>query len=127
IDDHALKEKLAERIDGLEWIVNAAAIFAVVVVSDAEDTDDTNIIDAIIASSQMMMAATATHLGSSLVVDFDPEIVGSLIGITSELSNLSVIALIPIGEAIDKGSQGYKRTLAELSNYNTLGQPYPYD
>jgi nitroreductase len=127
IDDQVSKEKLAESGKGLEWIANAAAIFAVVVVSDDEDVDDTNIIDAIIASSQLMMAATATHLGCSLVVDFDSEIIGSLVGITSELSNLSVIALIPIGETVDKGSQGYKRTLAELSNYNRLGQPYPYD
>ena len=122
-----LKQQIANSDEKLSWIGNASAIFAVVVVSDAEEEDDTNIIDAIIASSQLMMAATTLNLGCSLVVDFEPDFIDSLLGITEEWSNLSVIALIPIGETIDKGTQGYKRTLAELSNHNKLGQPYPYD
>ena len=127
IDDQALKQKIADGVEGLSWIVNAAAIFAVVVVSDEEDADDTNIIDAIIASSQLMMAATTLNLGYSLVVDFDQDFIHSLVGITDEWNNLNVIALIPIGATLDKGLQGYKRTLAELSNHNKLGQPYPYE
>ena len=124
IDDKSVKQTIAESQEGLEWIVNAGAIFAVVVL---DEDDDTNIIDAIIASSQLMMAATATHLGCSLIVDFDSKAIAPIIGITEELSNLNVIALIPIGETVDEGSQGYKRTLAELSNHNSLGQPYPFN
>ncbi|MHA2074517.1 MAG: nitroreductase family protein [Candidatus Hodarchaeales archaeon] len=126
IDDEDLKNKISDSIEGSGWIRNAAAIFAVIVVID-ESEDDTNIIDAIIASSQLMLAATATHLGSSLLVDFDTEIIGNLVGITEEWNNLEVIALIPVGETLNEGSQGYKRTLKELSSQNTLGNPFPYD
>ena len=72
-----------------------------------------------------MMAATATHLGSSLIVEFDQTAVNQLLGVTDE--RLSVIALIPVGEPLDKGSLGYKRTLAELSNHNQLGEPYKFE
>lgn len=126
IDDENMKSQISASIEGSEWIKSAAAIFAVIALND-EDVDDTNIIDAIIASSQLMMAATSTQLGSSLLVDFDSKIIDNLIGITEEWSNLSVIALIPVGETLDEGSQGYKRTLKELSNHNVLGNPFPYD
>lgn len=123
IDDSDLKHQIAERTAGYEWIENAAAIFAVVVVTEEED--DVNIIDAIVSSSQLMMAATATHLGSCFIVDFEQDAVASLIGVSD--NQLTVMGLIPIGTPLDEGSQGYKRTLAELSNHNRLGEPYKFD
>ncbi|MFX0051604.1 MAG: nitroreductase family protein [Candidatus Hodarchaeota archaeon] len=124
ITDKDLKKKLSKLTEESKWISNAAAIFAVVVVMDESD-DDVNIIDAIISSSQLMLAATAAHLGSNLVVEFDQALVNQLLGVTDE--RLSVIAIIPIGEVLDEGTQGYKRTLSELSNHNQLGQIYQFD
>lgn len=123
ITDFDLKQKIAKKAAGFEWIKNAAAIFAVVVVTEEED--DVNIIDAIVSSSQLMMAATATHLGSNFIVDFNQEAVADLVGVTD--TNLSVMGLISIGAPLDEGSQGYKRTLAELSNHNRLGEPFKFD
>ena len=123
ISDSDLKHQIADKTTDFEWIKDAAAIFAVVVV--IEEEDDVNIIDAIVSSSQLMMAATATHLGSGFIVDFDQDAVASLIGVTD--TRLTVMGLIPIGTPLDEGSQGYKRTLAELSNYNKLGEPYKFD
>jgi nitroreductase len=124
ITDTDLKMKLSRLTEESDWIINAAAIFAVVVVMD-ESGDDVNIIDAIISSSQLMLAATAVHLGSNLVVEFDQASVNQLLSVTDE--RLSVIAMIPIGEALDEGTQGYKRTLSELLNHNQLGQIYQFD
>ncbi|UCE13243.1 MAG: nitroreductase family protein [Candidatus Heimdallarchaeota archaeon] len=124
ISDPAIKNQVAENTEGSDWIKNAAAIFAVVVIS-REDSDDVNIVDAIIASSQLMLAATANNLGSNFIVDFNQEVVSDLLGVSHE--SLEVIALIPIGETLDKGSQGYKKTLAELCNHNTLGNPYKFE
>ena len=58
-------------------------------------------------------------------MDFDQEAVAKLLAVTD--TRLSVIGLIPIGKNLDEGSQGYKRTLAELSNHNKLGNPYQFD
>jgi nitroreductase len=123
ITDLNLKHQIAEKIEEFEWIENAAAIFAVVVITEEED--DVNIIDAIVSSSQLMMAASATNLGSNFIVDFDQEAVANLLGVMD--SRLAVIGLIPVGKPLDKGSQGYKRTLAELSNHNKLGDPFNFD
>ena len=123
IVDSDLKHQIAEKTEGFEWIKNAAAIFAVVVVTEEED--DVNIIDAIVSSSQLMMAATANRLGCNLIVDFDQEAVANLLGVTD--LRLTVMGLIPVGKPLDKGSQGYKRTLAELSNHNQLGEPYEFE
>ncbi len=124
ISDPNLKTQVAEKTEGFEWIKNAPVIFAVVVVTE-EESDDVNIIDAIVSSSQLMMAATATNLGSNFIVDFDQEAVGELLAVTD--ISLSVIGLIPVGTNLDKGSQGYKRTLAELSNHNQLGEPFQFE
>ncbi|UCG02496.1 MAG: nitroreductase family protein [Candidatus Heimdallarchaeota archaeon] len=123
VSDSDLKQQIAEKTTGFEWIKEAAAIFAVVVVTEEED--DINIIDAIVSSSQLMMAATATHLGSNFIVDFDQDAVAELLGVVD--TRLTVMGLISIGATLDEGSQGYKRTLAELSNHNKLGEPYNFD
>ncbi|MFX1507356.1 MAG: hypothetical protein ACFFDC_14835 [Promethearchaeota archaeon] len=123
ITDSDLKHKVAEKTEEFEWIENSAAIFAVVVITEEED--DVNIIDAIVSSSQLMMATTATNLGSSFIVDFDQEAVSNLLGVNDQ--RLTVIGLIPVGKPLDEGSQGYKRTLAELSNHNKLGDPFNFD
>ncbi|MFX1282669.1 MAG: nitroreductase family protein [Promethearchaeota archaeon] len=122
IIDSDLKQEVAAKTEGSEWIQYAAAIFAVVVV---EEDDDVNIIDAIISSSQLMMAATANNLGSNFIVEFDHEAIANLLGVTD--NRLTVIGLIPVGKTLDEGSQGYKRTLAELSNHNKLGEPYEFE
>lgn len=124
VTDPDLKKKVSELTAGCNWIINAIAIFAVVVAIDKSD-DDVNIIDAIISSSQLMLAATASNLGSNLVVEFDQTAVNQLLGVLDE--RLSIIALIPVGEALDEGSQGYKRTLSELLNHNQLGFAYKFD
>lgn len=124
ISDPAIKRQVSENIEGSSDIENAAAIFAVVVII-REDSDDVNIVDAIIASSQLMLAATANNLGCNFIVDFNQEVISDLLGVTHE--NLEVIALIPIGETLDKGSQGYKKTLTELCHHNTLGNPYKFE
>ncbi len=123
IDDSDLKQQVAEKTEGFEWIKNAAAIFAVVVVTEEED--DVNIIDAIVSSSQLMMAATATHLGSNFIVDFDQEAVAGLLGVDD--TRLTIMGLISVGTSLDDGSQGYKRTLSELSNHNQLGETYKFE
>ncbi|NHJ01033.1 MAG: hypothetical protein EAX86_02775 [Candidatus Heimdallarchaeota archaeon] len=122
IDEKILKEKIAEFSPNFEWIKNASAIFAVVVLIREED--DTNIIDAIIASSQLMMATVINNLGYSLIVDFDQKAIGEILGLKDP--TLEVIALIPVGKPLDKGTQGYKRTIAELSNHNYLGHPLKF-
>ena len=72
-----------------------------------------------------MMAATATHLGSNFIVDFDQEAVAGLLGVDD--TRLTIIGLISVGTSLDDGSQGYKRTLAELSNHNQLGETYKFE
>ncbi|MHA2226327.1 MAG: nitroreductase family protein [Candidatus Hodarchaeales archaeon] len=123
INDSSLKNQVAEKTNNSVWIKNAAAIFAVVVIT--EESDDVNIIDAIIASSQLMMGATATHLGSSFIVDFDQKAVADLLTVTDE--RLEVIGLIPVGKTVGEGTQGYKRSLSELSNSNYLGNPFKFE
>ena len=123
VTDPELKHQIVEKTEEFKWIENAAAIFAVVVVTEEED--DVNIIDAIVSSSQLMMAATAKHLGNSFIVDFDQKAVATLLGVTD--TRLTVMGLIPVGKPLDEGSQGYKRTLAELSNHNKLGEPYIFE
>ncbi len=123
IIDSDLKQEVAAKTEGVKWIKDAAAIFAVVVVE--EEDDDVNIIDAIISSSQLMMAATANNLGCNFIVDFDHDTIARLLGVTD--SRLTVMGLIPVGKTSDEGSQGYKRTLAELSNHNKLGEPYIFE
>ncbi|MFX1516008.1 MAG: nitroreductase family protein [Promethearchaeota archaeon] len=123
ITDSDLKLQIAEKTEEFEWIKDAAAIFAVVVVTEEED--DVNIIDAIVSSSQLMMAAAATNLGNNFIVNFDQEAVATLLGVTD--TRLTVMGLIPVGNPLDEGSQGYKRTLAELSNHNKLGEPYIFE
>ncbi len=128
IDDSKIKQDLIELVSNAEWLINASIILAVVVVTvseTSEDLDDTNIIDAIVASAQLMMGATANHLGCDLIVEFNQEGIKSLLNIIDE--RLEVIALIPIGKTEGEGSKGYKRSLSELSHYNSLGNPYPYD
>jgi len=128
IDDSNIKQNLIKQVNNAEWLVNASIILAVVVVTvseTSEELDDTNIIDAIVASTQLMMGATANHLGSNLIVEFDQEGIKSLLNIIDE--RLEVIALISIGKTEGEGSKGYKRSLSELSHYNSLGNPYPYD
>ena len=120
IDDITLKKDLIKHSPDLKWVKDASAIFAVVVMMREED--DINIIDAIIASSQLMMATINSNLGYSLLVEFDRDYIGKLVGLNDP--NLEIIALIPVGKPLDKGSQGYKRTITELSNHNYLGQPY---
>jgi len=123
ISDSDIKQQVAEKMEGFEWVKNAAVIFAVVVVTEEED--DVNIIDAIVSSSQLMMAATATNLECNFIVDFDNEAVATILGVSD--TRLTVIGLIPVGSPIDEGSQGYKRTLTELSNHNQLGEPYEFE
>lgn len=126
ITDPTLKQDITQLVPGSEWITNAPAVLAVVVlVSDeSEETDDTNIIDAIISTSQLMMAATAMDLGCNLLVDFDQEAINQLFRITDE--RLTIIALVPIGVTVDEGSQGYKRSLSDLLNHNRLDNPYEF-
>ena len=123
VTDNGLIHQLSSEVENGGWMVNSAGIFAVVVVID--DTDDVNIIDAIISSSQLMLAATSVNLGCNLVVDFSQDAVNQLLGITDQ--RLTVIALIPIGNTDAKGSQGYKRTLAELLHHNQFGQPFEFE
>ena len=128
IDDTQIKQNLTEFVSHAEWLVNASIILAVVVVTiseTSEELDDTNIIDAIVASSQLMMGAIANHLGCDLIVEFNQEGIKSLLNINDE--RLEVIALIPIGKTEGEGSKGYKRSLSELSHYNSLGNLYPYE
>ena len=126
VTDTTLKQDLTQFLPSSEWITNASAVFAVVVVvtDESEETDDTNIIDAIISTSQLMMAATAMGLGCNLLVDFDQEATNQLLGVTDE--RLSTIALVPIGVTQDEGSQGYKRSLSDLLNHNRLDTPYEF-
>jgi nitroreductase len=126
ITDQILKQGLIKLVPASEWVTDAPAIFAVVVVvsDESEEADDTNIIDAIISTSQLMMAATAMGLGCNLLVDFDQEAINQLLGVTDE--RLTTIALVPIGLTVDEGSQGYKRSISDLLNHNGLGNPYEF-
>jgi nitroreductase len=123
VTDTKIKQQLVEVLTNNESIKNAAAIFAVVVLID--ESDDVNIIDAIISSSQLMLAATSAHLASNIIVEFDQGIINQLLGVTDE--RLTTIALIPIGEAMDEGTQGYKRSLSELLNHNKFGQQFDFE
>ncbi|MFW9780217.1 MAG: nitroreductase family protein [Candidatus Heimdallarchaeota archaeon] len=127
VSDPTVKENLIHLVPASEWAADAPAIFAVVVVvsDESEEADDTNIIDAIISTSQLMMAATAMGLGCNLLVEFDQDAINQLMGVKDE--RLTTIALVPIGEAIDEGSQGYKRSISDLLNHNSLGTPYEFE
>ncbi|MFW9854200.1 MAG: nitroreductase family protein [Candidatus Thorarchaeota archaeon] len=127
VSDPTLKESLIQLVPASEWVTDATAIFAVVVVvsDESEEADDTNIIDAIISTSQLMMAATAMGLGCNLLVEFDQEAINELMGVKDE--RLTTIALVPIGAAMDEGSQGYKRSMRDLLNHNSLGTPYEFE
>lgn len=121
ITDQTLKQRLSEQIKNGEWINNAAAVFAVVVLVD--ENDDVNIVDAIVSSSQLMLAATSLNFGSNLIMEFDEEINNTL-GVEDD--RLTIMALIAIGDPLDEGTQGYKRSLSELLNHNHLGTPYEF-
>jgi nitroreductase len=121
ITDQSLKQQISQQIKNGDWIINAAAIFAVVVLVD--ENDDVNIVDAIVSSSQLMLAATSLNFGSNLIMDLD-EGINETLGVDD--NRLTVMALIAIGEPLDEGTQGYKRSLSELLNHNRLGTPYEF-
>ena len=121
ISDSRLKSSISEKITDKDAdIINAAIIFAVVVIHD--ENDDKNIIDAIIASNQLMLAATAMGLGTNLIVDFE-ESVGTLLELNEELS---IIGFIPIGIMTGKGHQGLKRSISDLAFHNSINSRFEF-
>ena len=121
ITDATMKNLIAERIDNSKVrIENAAAIFCVVVLVNEED--DRNIIDAIVASTQLILGSTAIGLQSGLIVEFDDSIAELL-----ELNpDLSVIGLIPIGSSKTEGNQGVKRSINDLAFHNSIQKKYEF-
>ncbi len=122
ITDKTMKEQIAQKISNNEInIADAAVIIAVVVIID--ENDDKNVIDAITASNQLILAATTLNLGSNFIVDFDDSI-NQLLLVEGDLS---VIGLIPIGETTDEGYQGLKRSLSDLAFHNTIKTKFSFD
>jgi len=122
VTDKTLKDQIAQKISNNKInIADAAVIIAVVVIMD--ESDDKNVIDAITASNQLILAATTLNLGSNFIVDFD-ESINQLLMVEG---NLSVIGLIPIGETTDEGYQGLKRSISDLAFHNTIQTKYNFD
>ncbi len=121
ITESSLKNQIAEKIlDSKVHIENAAVIFCVIVLNNEED--DKNIIDAIVASNQLILGSTAIGLQSGLIVELDNSISELL-----ELSDdLSVIGLIPIGVSESKGTQGIKRSISDLAFHNSIKKKYKF-
>ena len=87
------------------------------------EIDYNNVIDAIIASNQLILAATTLNLGSNFIVEFG-ESINQLLMVEGELS---IIGLIPIGETTDKGYQGLKRSISDLAFHNTINKKFNFD
>ena len=122
VTDKTLKEEIAQKlVDKKINIADAAMIIAVVVIID--ENDDKNVIDAITASNQLILAATTLSLGSNFIVEFD-ESINQLLMVEGDLS---IIGLIPIGETTDKGYQGLKRSISDLAFHNTINVKYNFD
>ena len=122
VTDESIKHEVAKKVNVEELdIKSAAVILAIVVVAD--ENDDKNIIDAIIASHQLILGATSINLSSNLIVDFDSSI-DELLGVDG---NLSIIGLIPIGEALDSGHQGLKRSISDLAFHNSIKTKYNFE
>ncbi len=122
ITDPNLKANISEKIANKEIDVrNAAVIFAVVAVQD--ENDDKNIIDAIIASNQLILAATTMNLGTNLIVDFDDSI-EEMLGLNEELS---IIGLIPVGKTADKGYLGLKRSIQDMAFHNSIHSRFEFE
>ena len=122
ITDKTLKDQIAQKISNNKInIADAAVIIAVVVIID--ENDDKNVIDAITASNQLILAATTLNLGSNFIVDFDDSI-NQLLLVEGDLS---VIGLIPIGETTDEGYQGLKRSISDLAFHNTIKTKFSFD
>ncbi len=122
VTDKTLKEQIAQKISNNKInVADAAVIIAVVVIID--ENDDKNVIDAITASNQLILAATTLNLGSNFIVDFD-ESINQLLMVEGDLS---VIGLIPIGETTDDGYQGLKRSLSDLAFHNTIETKFNFD
>lgn len=121
ITDSTLKNQIAEKIDNSEvQIENAAAIFCVIVLNNEED--DKNIIDAIVASNQLILGSTAIGLQSGLIVEFDD----SLAEILELTQDLSLVGLIPIGLSETEGNQGVKRSINDLAFHNSIQKKYEF-
>ena len=122
VTDKTLKEEIAQNISNTKInIADAAVIIAIVVVID--ENDDKNIIDAITASNQLILAATTLNLGSNFIVEFDDSI-NQLLMVEGELS---IIGLIPIGETTDDGYQGLKRSISDLAFHNSINTKYDFN
>ncbi len=122
VTDKTLKEQIAQKISNNKInIADAAVIIAVVVIID--ENDDKNVIDAITASNQLILAATTLNLGSNFIVDFNDSI-NQLLLVEGDLS---VIGLIPIGETTDDGYQGLKRSISDLAFHNTIKTKFSFD
>ena len=122
VTDKILKEQIAQKISNNKInIADAAVIIAVVVIID--ENDDKNVIDAITASNQLILAATTLDLGSNFIVDFD-ESINQLLMVEGDLS---VIGLIPIGETTDEGYQGLKRSISDLAFHNNIETKFSFD
>ena len=122
VTDKTLKKQIAQNISNTNInIADAAVIIAVVVIID--ENDDKNVIDAITASNQLILAATTLKLGSNFIVEFD-ESINQLLMVEGELS---IIGLIPIGETTDEGYQGLKRSLSDLAFHNSINTKYSFD
>ena len=122
VTDENIKNELAKKVEDTKVDIKyASVILGIVVLTD--ETDDKNIIDAIIASNQLILGATVINLSSNLIVDLDDS-VDELLGITG---NLSVIGLIPVGVALDSGYQGVKRSISDLAFHNNINTRYSFE
>ncbi len=102
---------------------NDAAIVLALLVRQQDEEDDTAIVDALMATYQLALTATALGWGYNLILEFDRESVRQIIRAPMEYQ---IIALIPIGKPAGEGYRGKMRKMDELAYKETFGSQFGF-
>ncbi len=102
-------------------IVRNAAIILVLLVNQQHADDDTAIVDALMATYQLVLTAIALGWGYHLLLEFDRDLVKRIVKCPD---SHQVIALIPIGKPAGEGYRGQMRKMDELAFKENYGSSF---
>ena len=122
VQEERNKDEILKALPSKEKASNAAIILALLVRQE-DDEDDTAIVDALMATYQVALAAIALGWGYNLLLDFDRTTVRQLIKAPVEYQ---IIALVPIGKPSGEGYRGKMRKMDELAYKETFGVQFGF-
>lgn len=122
IQNDSSKKELTSALPSKEAVINAAIVLALLVRQEDEE-DDVAIVDALMATYQLALAAVALGWCYNLILDFNRDIVRHLVKCPPEYQ---IIALVPIGKSTGEGYRGKTHKLDELAFKETFGAQFGF-